>query len=106
MEEHLGALMQRALAGLGAIAGVRLLGAARSRTPTISFTVEGRTPREVAVALAERDVAVWSGDVYAYELMRRFGLADEGGAVRASLVLYNDDSDVDRLLRTVAEIAS
>jgi cysteine desulfurase family protein (TIGR01976 family) len=106
MEEHLGALMQRALAGLGAIDGVRLLGAARTRTPTISFTVEGHTPREVAVALAARDVAVWSGDVYAYELMRRFGLADDGGAVRASLVLYNDDSDVDRLLRTVAEIAS
>ena len=32
--------------------------------------------------------AVWSGDNYAYELMRRFGLAESGGAVRASMVLY------------------
>jgi len=37
--------------------------------------------------------------------MRRFGLRDSGGAVRASIVLYNDRDDVDRLVEAVAEIA-
>jgi cysteine desulfurase family protein (TIGR01976 family) len=105
MDEQLSALMQRALAGLAAIDGVRLLGAPRTRTPTISFLVDGHAPKDVARALADRDIAVWSGDVYAYELMRRFGLGDSGGAVRASIVLYNDASDVDRLLEAVAELA-
>ena len=105
MEEHLGALMRRALDGLGAIDGVRVLGAPAKRTPTISLLVEGHTPLEVATALAARDISVWSGDVYAYELMHRFGLAASGGAVRASIVLYNDATDVDRLVEAVAELA-
>jgi selenocysteine lyase/cysteine desulfurase len=37
--------------------------------------------------------------------MRRFGLADSGGAIRASIVLYNDRGDVDRLLEALADIA-
>ena len=36
--------------------------------------------------------------------MRRFGRGDSGGAVRASIVTYNDAADVDRLLSAVAEI--
>jgi selenocysteine lyase/cysteine desulfurase len=47
---------------------------------------------------------VWDGDNYAYELMRRYGLDQSGGAVRASIVLYNDERDVDRLLEAVAAL--
>jgi selenocysteine lyase/cysteine desulfurase len=47
---------------------------------------------------------VWDGDNYAYELMNRFGLRDSGGAVRASLVLYNTTADVDRLLEGLAAL--
>jgi cysteine desulfurase family protein (TIGR01976 family) len=105
VEERLGGLLDHALVGLGAIPGVRLLGAARRRTSTISFVVEDRSPREVASLLAEEGIAVWAGDNYAYELMRRFGLDASGGAVRASIVLYNDRDDIDRLLEAVARIA-
>jgi selenocysteine lyase/cysteine desulfurase len=59
----------------------------------------------VAAALGERGVNVWSGDNYAYELVRDLGLAGSGGAVRAGLVHYNDGSDVDRLLSAVAALA-
>ncbi len=48
---------------------------------------------------------MWDGDNYAYELMGRFGLRESGGAVRASIVLYNDASDVDSFLAAVSEIA-
>ena len=105
VEEWLSGLLEHALAGLEAIPGVRLLGAARRRTSTISFVVEGRSPREIARLLADERIAVWAGDNYAYELMRRFGLSERGGAVRASIVLYNDRDDVDRLLDAVARIA-
>jgi cysteine desulfurase family protein (TIGR01976 family) len=105
VEEYLTTLLERALEGLEGIAGVRLLGAARRRTSTISFVVAGKHPEEVARRLAAGGIAVWDGDNYAYELMHRFGLRDSGGAIRASIVLYNDRDDVDRLVEAVAEIA-
>ena len=104
-EERLSGLLNRALVGLSEIAPVRLLGNPRRRTSTLSFVIDGRSPQETASLLAERDIWVWAGDNYAYELMRRFGMRDSGGAVRASIVLYNDESDVDRLVEAVAEIA-
>lgn len=104
-EEHLAELLEHALHGLAAIRGVRLLGAAKRRTSTISFVVDGHHPHEVARRLAARGIAVWDGDNYAYELMHRFGLRDSGGAIRASIVLYNDRADVDRLLEAVAAVA-
>jgi cysteine desulfurase family protein (TIGR01976 family) len=105
VEEQLSGLLDYALDGLRSVPGVRLLGAARRRTSTISFVVEGRSPREVAGLLAKEGIAVWAGDNYAYELMRRFGLGDSGGAIRASIVLYNERDDVDRLVEAVAGIA-
>ena len=58
----------------------------------------GRTPRQVAGHLADRQINVWDGDNYAWELTGVLGIRDAGGAVRAGLVHYNDRSDVDRLL--------
>jgi cysteine desulfurase family protein (TIGR01976 family) len=104
VEEYLAGLLGRALDGLAAIDGVRVLPAPPRRTSTLSFVVDGHTPLAVAEHLARRMVSVWNGDNYAYELMNRFGLQDSGGAVRASLVLYNTAADVDRLLEALAEL--
>jgi cysteine desulfurase family protein (TIGR01976 family) len=104
VEEYLAGLLRRALDGLAAIDGVRVLPAPPRRTSTLSFVVDGHTPLAVAEHLARRMVSVWNGDNYAYELMNRFGLQDSGGAVRASLVLYNTAADVDRLLEALAEL--
>jgi selenocysteine lyase/cysteine desulfurase len=49
---------------------------------------------------------VWSGDYYAVEVMRRLGVADEGGLVRIGFVHYNTVSEVDRVLNALAELAS
>jgi selenocysteine lyase/cysteine desulfurase len=82
-----------------------VLGAPRRRTSTVSFVVHAHAPAEVAEHLARRLVSVWDGDNYAYELMGRFGLRETGGAVRASLVLYNTVADVDQLLEALTELA-
>jgi cysteine desulfurase family protein (TIGR01976 family) len=105
VEHYLAGLLDHALHGLKAIPGVRTLGEPERRTSTISFVVDGHHPSEIARRLAQQRIAVWAGDNYAYELMRRFGLSDSGGAIRASIVLYNDRGDVDRLLEAIAEIA-
>jgi cysteine desulfurase family protein (TIGR01976 family) len=66
------------------------------RVPTFCFNLPGRTAEQVAIELASRELAVWHGDYYAVETMKHLGLSD--GAVRAGVVHYNTEDEVDRLL--------
>ena len=95
-------LGQRFLAGLPDSCRLHGLPTMDGRVPTFAFTVDGRTPREVAEHLGERDLAVWHGNYYAVEVMARLGLSD--GAVRAGFVHYNTAEEVDRLLEGLAEL--
>src|SRR5262249_7995160 len=99
---HERALGQRLLDGLPD--HCRLYGLPRmdGRVPTFAFNVEGRSPRSVAEQLAARGIAVWEGDYYAVEVMKRLGLRD--GAVRAGFVHYNTADEVDRLLEALERI--
>jgi cysteine desulfurase family protein (TIGR01976 family) len=103
-ERHEQQLFAALAGGLGSMPHVTLYGKARSRTATAFFTVAGHTPRQVAERLAERQVNVWDGHNYAWELTGALGIRDSGSAVRAGLVHYNDRSDVDRLLAAVADL--
>ena len=105
IEAHEAGLFARLLDGLGQFGDVTVYGNAARRAPTAFFNVGGLDPRVVAVHLASRGVNVWDGDNYAYELCQVLGLQSEG-AVRAGIVHYNDDSDVDRLLSGVTEMAA
>ncbi len=105
VEQHEQRLFRVLAGGLAAMDRVTTYGQALSRTATAYFTVAGRTPDEVARHLAQRKVNVWSGHNYAWELTGVLGIRDSGSAVRAGLVHYNDQSDVDRLLEAVAELA-
>jgi cysteine desulfurase family protein (TIGR01976 family) len=106
VETYEAELFGRMLGGLAGLDQVTLYGEAARRTPTAFFTVAGFTPRQTATRLAEAGVNVWSGDNYAWELAGALGLRATGGAVRAGLVHYNDESDVDRLLAAVADLAA
>jgi cysteine desulfurase family protein (TIGR01976 family) len=105
VEDYESRLFARLLDGLDAMEHVTSYGRAARRAPTAFFTVAGQTPKQVAEHLAARQVNVWNGDNYAWELAGALGLRDSGGAVRAGLVHYNDQADVDRLLAAVAELA-
>ena len=74
------------------------------RVPTFCFDIPGCNPREVAEHLAARELAVWWGNYYALETIRRLGLDAELGAVRAGIVHYNTIDEVDRLLEGLAEL--
>jgi selenocysteine lyase/cysteine desulfurase len=100
------ALLDRLEQGLRAIPRVTLHApaGAEGRAPTTIFNVDGLAPAEVDAALAERRVAVWSGDNYACELIDALGLRDRGGAVRAGVVRHTTADDVDALLVALREI--
>jgi len=93
-ERSLGA---RFLAGMPSSCTLYGLPTMEGRVPTFAFNLEGRTAQDVAERLGARDIAVWWGDYYAVEVMKRLGL-EEGGAVRAGFVHYNTVEEVDRLL--------
>ena len=103
IQAHERILGERFLAGLPD--GIELYGlrTMTERVPTFCFNVPGRSPESVAVSLAKQDLAVWHGDYYAVETMRYLGL--EEGAVRAGIVHYNTEEEVDRLLAGLAELA-
>jgi cysteine desulfurase family protein (TIGR01976 family) len=104
------ALLRRLMAGLARIHGVRVFGitdeaAFDRRVPTVSFTLDGRTARDVASSLGRRGIFVWDGNMYAVELTDRLGLEPRGGFVRIGLVHYNTADEVDRLLDELSAIA-
>jgi cysteine desulfurase family protein (TIGR01976 family) len=72
------------------------------RVPTFCFNVAGLSPLEAATRLGDRGLAVWRGNYYAVEVMKRLGLPE--GAVRAGMLHYNTVEEVDRLLAELAEL--
>ncbi|MCR4509593.1 cysteine desulfurase [Pseudomonas sp. 32.2.56] len=88
---HEVALHAELIAGLQQRQGLRLLG-----TPTValaSFVVNGVHHADLAHLLSEQGIAVRAGHHCAMPLLQGLGL---NGAVRVSLGLYNDGSDLQR----------
>jgi len=100
------ALVEELWTGLRAVDGVTLYGPPprEPRTPTVAFTVRGRTSEDVARALVHRAVFVSNGDFYATTVVRRLGHGDDG-VVRAGCACYTTLEEVNRLVSGVAELA-
>jgi cysteine desulfurase family protein (TIGR01976 family) len=103
---HEAALGARFLAGLAAIPGIRLHGVPTmaDRVPTFAFTLDRMPSRDVAQALADANVFVWSGSFYAVEVVARLGLTD-GGLVRIGPCHYNSAADIDAALAVLEQLA-
>jgi cysteine desulfurase family protein (TIGR01976 family) len=91
-------LGERFLRGLPERCRLHGLPTIEGRVPTFALTVEGVSPGEASRRLGDRNLAVWHGNYYAVEVMKRLGLEDSGGAVRVGIVHYNSADEVDRLL--------
>jgi cysteine desulfurase family protein (TIGR01976 family) len=74
------------------------------RTPTLCFNLPGISPAKVTEALATQNIGVRDGHMYSPRLMKRLGLSQESGAVRASLVHYNTLDEVRCFGRLLAEM--
>jgi cysteine desulfurase family protein (TIGR01976 family) len=103
-------LARHLLERLAEVPGLRIWGIAdldrlEERVPTVSFTLEGTGPRQVAQALDRRGIYVWDGNHYALALSERLGLEPKGGTVRVGPVHYNTLEEVDRLASAVLPLA-
>jgi selenocysteine lyase/cysteine desulfurase len=86
--------------------GVRLIGKAitRHRAPTVSFTVDGRDPADIAAQLASQKIGIGNGNCYAYRLMDALGIPAEQGVVRTSFVHYTRKEEVSLLIDALDKI--
>ena len=105
MHARNGRLFARLWEGLSSLSGVSVYGPPPDspRTPTIAFTIAGRTSTDAARALAEQGLFLSHGDFYAWTVMQRFGLAPEG-FIRAGCACYTSEEEIDRLLAGVADL--
>jgi cysteine desulfurase family protein (TIGR01976 family) len=95
-------LGERFLAGLPDNVTFYGLTTMEGRVATFAFNVDGVPTREAATRLGEAGYAVWQGNYYAVEVMKRLGLED--GAVRAGIVHYNTADEVDGLLAAISAL--
>ena len=75
------------------------------RAPTVSITLEGHLPRDIARKLGDKGLQVWDGSFYALRAVEILGLADRGGVLRTGICMYNTREEVDRLVAGIGEIA-
>ncbi|MBV9594449.1 MAG: cysteine desulfurase [Actinobacteria bacterium] len=97
IREHEHRLVGHALESLSAVPGVRIIGPTTNvdRGATISFTVDGIHPHDVAQLLDERGIAVRAGHHCARPVCVRYGIL---ATTRASFGVYTTMAEVDALV--------
>jgi cysteine desulfurase family protein (TIGR01976 family) len=104
-EAQLSRAMLEALTAVNAtVYGITATDKISHRTPTLCFNLPGISPAKVTEALAAQSIGVRDGHMYSPRLMKRLGLSQESGAVRASLVHYNTREEVRRFGSCLAEM--
>ncbi|HXC30574.1 MAG TPA: cysteine desulfurase [Stellaceae bacterium] len=98
IRQHEEDLTGYALDRLSRIPGLNLVGGGQQRLSVVSFNLDGVHPHDVGTVLDQQGVAVRVGHHCAQPLMDKLGVA---GTVRASLGVYNDRDDIDRLAAAV-----
>ena len=100
---HERALVEYALDGLSAVDGLRIIGPATpvARGATISFTLAGMHPHDVAQLLDEQGIAVRAGHHCARPVCVRYGIP---ATTRASFGVYTTPDEVDALVRGVEKV--
>ena len=95
------ALFAKAEAALRGIDGLTLYSRSDQRTAILSFNIEGMHASDIGTLLDQQGVAVRVGHHCAMPLMERLGV---NATVRASLGLYNDETDIERLIEGIKKI--
>ena len=97
---HERALVRLASERLSAIDGVKVYGPpAAERSGVVSFTVRDIHPHDLATIFDEDGVCIRAGHHCAQPLMRRLGVS---ATARASFYVYNDERDVEALVKALA----
>ncbi|CAB4848895.1 unannotated protein [freshwater metagenome] len=102
VHEHETALTGYLLKELNQIPGIAVVGPTdiSLRGGTVSFTLDGVHPHDLGQYLDSAGIAVRTGHHCAWPLTRALGVP---ATTRASLYLYNDNSDIDALIAAIKD---
>jgi cysteine desulfurase/selenocysteine lyase len=89
-------LLKYASDQLETLPGIRFVGTAENKAGVISFLVDGIHAHDLGTIVNSEGVAIRTGHHCAMPLMDRYGIA---ATARASFALYNNEDDVDALMR-------
>jgi cysteine desulfurase/selenocysteine lyase len=95
------ALTQLTIDKLKAIPGLQIIGNAEHRSPVVSFVMDGVHPHDIGTILDINGVAIRAGHHCAEPLMHRLNVP---ATARVSLGVYNDESDIDKLLKALHKV--
>lgn len=93
---------------LKGIPNITLMGqdfSSKKRTPTLSFTLEGKTPLQVCDHLSKQNICAWDGHFYAIRAIEALGLLEKGGVTRIGISAYNTKEEMDFTLEAIKKIA-
>ncbi|MCX4189155.1 cysteine desulfurase [Methylophaga sp. OBS3] len=94
-EHHLLAL---ATEKVNALSGVEIIGTAKDKASVLSFMIDGVHPHDVGTIFDQRGVAIRTGHHCAQPVMEFY---DIPATARASFAFYNNDEDVDALIKAI-----
>ncbi len=75
------------------------------RVPTVSFTLHGWNPADLARALDQHHINVWNGNYYALAVTERLGLEVSGGMLRVGPVHYNTQDEILHFAQVLRKLA-
>jgi len=103
IQKHEAELTKYALKRLKKVEGIRIIGPedVKIRGGVVTFVIDGIHAHDVAQILDSEGVAVRSGHHCTMPLHKRLGLIS---TTRASLYIYNDKNDVDRLIKGLGKV--
>jgi len=107
ISEHEYRLAGKLYQGLKQIPGLMMIGqdfSAPSRTPTVSFTMKGKTPWQICEHLAKKNICAWDGHFYAIRAIEVLGLLEQGGVTRLGISLYNTEEEVNLTVASVGTL--
>lgn len=106
---HETAQANRILSAIASIPGARIIGQNQAQTgrraATIAFTLEGVSSGEAVGQLVQKKIGVRNGHFYALRCLEGLGLDDPNdGVIRISLVHYNSEEEVSRLVQALHDL--
>ena len=98
-------LLGYALERMSALDGIRIYGpqSPDEHSALISFTLGDAHPHDISTILDSEGIAVRAGHHCAQLAMQHFGIS---ATARASIYLYNTESDIDRLIEGLEQVQS
>ena len=93
-------LLTEATEKLQQIEGLKIIGQAANKGGVISFVIEGVHQHDMATLMDQDGIAVRASHHCAMPVMQRFNVP---ATIRASLGVYNNSEDIDRLIASIKE---